>query len=86
DFSNNAAWPVYETENITVPSTLDKTLFSVITFNGKKQLTYNGWPLYYFGGDAQTRGFNKGITIPPSLPVGSLWPIVNKASVTAPKP
>ncbi|MDN3654346.1 hypothetical protein QWZ08_01835 [Ferruginibacter paludis] len=86
DFTNNSFWPIYETDNITVPSILDKTLFAVITFNGKKQLTYNGWPLYYFGGDAQTRGFNKGITIPPTLPVGSLWPIVNKTSAAAPKP
>lgn len=85
DFSNNAVWPIYETENITVPSTLDKSLFVVITFNGKKQLTYKGWPLYYYGPDNFVRGINQGITIPPTQPVGAIWPIVNKDKAPAPK-
>lgn len=86
DFSNNAVWPMYEMENITVPSILDKSLFAVITFNGRKQLTYNGWPLYYFGPDKLTRGSNKGITVPASLPAGAIWPVVNKSAAPAPKP
>ena len=49
DFSNNAKFPIYETTNITVPSTLDKSKFLIIDVFGKKQLTYNGWPLYYSG-------------------------------------
>ena len=85
DFSNNASWPIYETDNITVPSTLDKSLFAVMTFNGKKQLTYKGWPLYYFGPDNMVRGSNKGITIPPNQPVGSVWPVVTKDSPLAPR-
>ena len=85
DFSNNAVWPIYETDNITVPSTLDKSLFVVITFNGKKQLTYKGWPLYYYGPDNFVRGINKGITIPATQPVGAIWPIVNKDKAPAPK-
>jgi predicted lipoprotein with Yx(FWY)xxD motif len=84
DFSNNAVWPVYETDNITVPSTLDKSLFKVVVFNGRNQLTYKGWPLYFYGPDGFVRGINKGITIPPTLPVGSLWPVANKDVVTAP--
>ena len=86
DFSNNSNWPIYENEKITVPSTLDKSLFVVTDFNGRKQLTYNGWPLYSFGGDNSTRGMNKGITVPPTQPVGSIWWVVKKDVVAAPHP
>ena len=85
DFSNNATWPIYETENITVPSSVDKSLFVVITFNGKKQLTYKGWPLYYYGPDNFVRGINKGITIPASQPAGAVWPVAIKDAVLAPR-
>ncbi|WP_264537826.1 hypothetical protein [Flavobacterium sp. N1736] len=71
DFSNNAVWPIYETDKIVVPSLLDKTKFSVITVFGKSQLVYNGWPLYYFGQDANVRGANKGI----SFPAPAVWPV-----------
>ena len=84
-FSNNSVWPIYETENIMVPSTLDKTLFTVITVFGKKQLTYKGWPLYYYGPDNYVRGINKGITVPASQPVGAIWPIIFKDIVQAPR-
>lgn len=72
DFSNNAAWPVYETSSMVVPSTIDKNSFATINVYGKTQLTYKGWPLYYFGGDNKVRGANKGITIPAP---GTLWPV-----------
>jgi predicted lipoprotein with Yx(FWY)xxD motif len=81
DFSNNPIWPIYETDKIVVPSVLDKTLFSVIDVFGKKQLTYKGWPLYYFGQDAQVRGANKGI----SFPSPAVWPVVGKDTPTAPQ-
>lgn len=71
DFSNNGVWPIYETDKIVVPSLLDKSKFSVITVFGKSQLTYNGWPLYYFGQDASMRGANKGI----SFPSPGVWPV-----------
>ena len=84
DFSNNSVWPIYETENITVPSILDKSLFAVIDVHGKKQLTYKGWPLYYYGPDGYVRGNNKGITIPPTL-VGKIWPVATKDAALAPR-
>jgi predicted lipoprotein with Yx(FWY)xxD motif len=80
DFSNNAVWPIYETDKIVVPSILDKSDFSVITVFGKSQLTYNGWPLYYFGQDAGIRGANKGI----SFPVPGIWPVPVKDMTPAP--
>jgi predicted lipoprotein with Yx(FWY)xxD motif len=84
-FTNNSVWPIYETENITVPSTLDRSLFVVITFNGRKQLTYKGWPLYYYGPDAGVRGINKGITVPASQPPGAIWPVAIRDAVLAPR-
>jgi len=79
NFSNNAVWPIYETDKIVVPSVLDKSKFSVITVFGKSQLTYNGWPLYYFGQDASVRGSNKGI----SFPSPGVWPVLTKDSPLA---
>lgn len=79
DFSNNAVWPIYETDKMVVPSILDKSKFSVITVFGKSQLTYNGWPLYYFGQDANVRGANKGI----SFPSPGIWPVPVKDSPLA---
>jgi predicted lipoprotein with Yx(FWY)xxD motif len=71
DFSNNSIWPIYETDKIVVPSALDKTKFGSITVFGKKQLTYKGWPLYYFGQDGNTRGLSKGV----SFPQPGVWPV-----------
>lgn len=79
-FSNNNVWPIYETDKIVVPSTLDKTLFGSTTVYGKKQLTYKGWPLYYFGQDGGQRGSNKGV----SFPAPGIWPVVQKNAPSAP--
>ena len=82
DFSNNATWPIYETDNVTIPSNLEKTLFSSITVAGKKQLTYKGWPLYFFSGDAGARGSTKGISVPKK----GIWPVASKDMAAAPLP
>jgi predicted lipoprotein with Yx(FWY)xxD motif len=81
DFSNNGAWPIYDTTAMVVPSTLDKTLFSSINVFGKHQLTYKGWPLYYFGSDNKTRGKTKGMTVPAP---GTKWPVAVKELNNAP--
>ena len=81
DFSNNAVWPIYETNKIVAPSVLDKTKFGSITVFGKNQLTYQGWPLYYFGQDGNVRGFNKGI----SFPAPAVWPVPVKDIARAPQ-
>lgn len=80
DFSNNNVYSIYETDKIVVPSALDKTLFGSITVFGKKQLTYKGWPLYYFGQDSSSRGSNKGI----SFPHPGIWPVATQ-SIQAPQ-
>jgi predicted lipoprotein with Yx(FWY)xxD motif len=80
DFSNNAAWPIYDTINVVVPSVLDKTKFSTTSVAGFKQMTYNGWPLYYFGQDSRVRGNNKGV----SFPAPGKWPVAVKDIAPAP--
>ncbi|HEX5026931.1 MAG TPA: hypothetical protein VFV68_16735 [Agriterribacter sp.] len=82
DFSNNAVWPIYEMDKMVVPSTLDKSLFATAAVFGKVQLTYKGWPLYYFGQDNLTRGSNKGV----SFPAPGIWPIMMKDLPAAPQP
>jgi predicted lipoprotein with Yx(FWY)xxD motif len=84
DFSNNSTWPIYDTTLIVVPPVLDKTQFGSISLYGKHQLTYKGWPLYYYGGDSKVQGNNKGFTVPTSGPVGGKWPIVAKDITAAP--
>ena len=85
DFSNNAFWPIYETDKIVVPSILDKSLFGNIMVHRKKQLTYKGWPIYYFGsdvdGEGKFRGNNKGV----SVPVPNVWPVFIKDIPAAPQ-
>ena len=80
DFSNNPAWPIYETNQIVVPSILDKTLFSTTMVYGRTQLTYKGWPLYLFGRDNNVMGSNKGFTVPT---IG-IWPIAVQNIMNAP--
>ena len=82
DLSNNSVWPIYETDKVIVPSTLDKTLVGSIDVFGKKQLTYKGWPLYYFGADNKQRGSTKGV----SFPSPGVWPVAVKNALPAPVP
>jgi predicted lipoprotein with Yx(FWY)xxD motif len=80
DFSNNAVWPIYDTTSVVVPSVLDKAKFSTTTVAGHMQMTYNGWPLYYFGQDAKIQGNTKGV----SFPAPGKWPVAVKNINPAP--
>lgn len=82
DFSNDATWPIFQVGAVqSLPSILHKTDFDAIQVFGKNQLTFKGWPLYYFGPDgAGSRGINKGV----SVPTPGFWPIVNNNSPVAP--
>jgi Uncharacterized protein conserved in bacteria len=79
DLSNNNLWPVYENELKSIPSILDKTKFGSIDVFGKKQLTYQGWPLYQFGQDG-SRGLTKGV----SFPTPGLWHVSVKDNPAPP--
>ncbi|MGG3506396.1 hypothetical protein ABES58_13030 [Paenibacillus lautus] len=56
-------WPLFYSEDLQIPAELNAADFSVLTrTNGTKQLTYKGWPLYYFakdmaGGDIKGEAF-----------------------------
>lgn len=82
DLSNNPTWPIFETSATggDIPSVLTKTDFMTITAVGKTQLTYKGWPLYYFGPDGAQRGATKGV----SVPRPGVWPVLNNTSLVAP--
>jgi predicted lipoprotein with Yx(FWY)xxD motif len=82
DFSNNAVWPIYETTLGSIPSTLDRSLFGSINVYGHNQITYKGWPLYYFGADNSVRGDNKGV----SVPTPGIWHVAVKDASAAPVP
>ncbi len=79
DFSNNDVWPIAEIAPGKVPSTFDAADFGQIDVYGKMQLTYRGWPLYYFGQDMK-RGDTKGV----SFPAPGVWPIANLDTPPAP--
>ncbi|MGJ1408191.1 COG4315 family predicted lipoprotein [Sphingobacterium thalpophilum] len=79
DFSNDALWPIFQNETGSLPSLLRTDDMAVINVFGRKQLTYKGWPLYYFGQDQQ-RGDNKGV----SFPKPGIWPVLNNTTTTAP--
>ncbi|SMO40805.1 hypothetical protein [Fodinibius sediminis] len=80
DFSNNGVWPIYEIEPEAVPSTLNSELFGSISVYGRQQLTYKGWPLYYFGQDDMQRGNTRGVSF--SSP--GIWPVAQKGMDAAP--
>ena len=81
DFSNDTFWPIFEKDGVeSVPSVLTKTDFATTDVFGKTQLTFKGWPLYYFGQDNEVRGSTKGV----SVPQPGIWPIVNNDSPVAP--
>jgi predicted lipoprotein with Yx(FWY)xxD motif len=83
DETHNAIWPIYEVSEVkNVPTGFAKTDFAIITVLGKKQITYKGWPLYYFGTDAKVMGANKGV----SVPSPNAWPVVYTTTATAPLP
>ncbi|RZM19412.1 MAG: hypothetical protein EOO88_38105 [Pedobacter sp.] len=79
DLSNNATWPIFESEILNLPSVISKDLVFQINAVGKKQLTFKGHPLYYFGPDAK-RGETKGV----SVPAPGVWPILNLSSTLNP--
>ena len=81
DFSNNGVWPIYESDIQSVPSAVVAEDFAEITVHGRMQLTYKGWPLYYFGQDA-VRGDTKGI----DFPAIGIWPVLNADSPEATAP
>lgn len=72
--SNNAAWPIITLDLDKIPSILDASDFGTIDVFGNQQVTYKGWPLYYFGNDV-ARGDANGVS--------GVWPTVNVDTASA---
>ncbi|MEM8763816.1 MAG: hypothetical protein AAGD88_08385 [Bacteroidota bacterium] len=79
DFGNNGVWPIFQTVLENVPSILNPDDFAVIDVFDREQITYKGWPLYFFGQDQQ-RGDNFGV----GFPQAGVWPILNTETEVAP--
>ncbi|MEQ9221336.1 MAG: hypothetical protein RLO17_25000 [Cyclobacteriaceae bacterium] len=79
DFSNDGSWPIFYVEIDQLPSDISADDLGTIDVFGRSQLTYKGWPVYYYGGD-EARGQTKGV----SVPTPGKWPIVNNNLSTAP--
>ncbi len=54
-----SAWPAFYTSGLTVPASLNQSSFKPVTrTDGIKQLSYDGWPLYYYAGDKKPGDVN----------------------------
>lgn len=74
------SWPVFYTEIESLPSNIDRNHIGQFTAHGdRQQLTYKGWPLYYFAGD-DDRGDTRGV----SVPEPGVWPVVQNDIEEAP--
>jgi len=77
---------------LNLPSSLNKADFAETTVFGQKQLTYKGWPLYYFGGNATVpgdaadavRGRTRGVSFPttPAPGASAIWRTVFTSTVS----
>ncbi|CAN7341145.1 hypothetical protein LJR153_001976 [Paenibacillus sp. LjRoot153] len=69
-----AKWPVYFDDKLMVPAGFHAADFSVfMRKDGKQQVMYKGWPLYYYAMD-QAAGDTKGDA------VGKLWYVIKPAA------
>ena len=63
-------WPVYAPATITAGAGIDSTKLASFDNGGKKQLTIDGVPLYYFSGDTKAGDTN-------GQGVGGFWYVVD---------
>lgn len=73
-------WPVFHTDIESLPSGINADHIGEFTAHGdRQQLTYKGWPVYYFAGDAE-RGETNGVSVPDP----GVWPVVQTDMEAAP--
>ena len=71
-------WPPFYASNLRLPEGLNASDFGVINrTDGTRQLTYMGWPLYYYAGDRAAGQIN-GDDI---NSFGGLWFVVNSTTI-----
>jgi predicted lipoprotein with Yx(FWY)xxD motif len=72
-----AAWPAYLVDSADYKSELAGDFTVITRKDGSYQLAYNGWPLYYFAGDAKAGDVN-------GQGVGEVWYVANYKAEAAP--
>ncbi|GHN02166.1 hypothetical protein WSM22_36550 [Cytophagales bacterium WSM2-2] len=92
--THDAPWPLFYTPaaNLVLPSSINRADFGEITVFGQKQLTYKGWPLYYFNGngtngdasDPAVRGKTGGVSVGSTATTAGPWRIVFTSTTIAP--
>jgi predicted lipoprotein with Yx(FWY)xxD motif len=80
DLSNNNLWPIFHVAINHLPTGMSAADFGEITVGGESQLTYKGWPLYYFGQD-NSKGDAKGVSV---ITPGT-WRVTNGDTGPAPQ-
>ncbi len=65
------AWPIFYSENVTVPEGLNASDFTTINrTDGTMQTAYKGWPLYFYYEDAEAGDvYGQG--------VNDVWYVIN---------
>lgn len=64
-------WPIFYTANLTIEPGIDSSLFGVINrTDGTKQITFNGYPLYYYEYDTGAGSVN-------GQGVGKIWYVMS---------
>ncbi len=64
-------WPIFYTANLTVEPGINASLFSVINrTDGTKEITFNGYPLYYYEYDTGSGNIN-------GQNVGQVWYVMS---------
>jgi predicted lipoprotein with Yx(FWY)xxD motif/plastocyanin len=72
-------WPLYAADNIQIPSELNAGDFkTIVREDGKKQTTYQGWPIYYYAKDEKAGDTN-------GQAVGGVWMVLNHSAVKTAK-
>lgn len=72
-----ANWPAFTTDDpLVLPDGVEGELSQITRDDGSMQVAYNGWPLYYFAGDAEPGDVN-------GQGVGDVWFVIDSEVMSA---
>lgn len=82
------AWPIFTVASLTMDKLAPGLAFAdfgTINVGTGNQVTYKGWPLYYYGPDADALGVFRGKNTGISVPKPNVWPVLLLDTPPAPK-